>query len=120
MKLNKRILLLSITAIVAVLLCSCSRNTMRRAGDTMRSATRDAENFMDNGLNAVENGVENGRNTMIGGTYGANSGYSGNAGTGTGTNYTAGGTATELNPTIRSSGRGMVNTNKGNIDGGLR
>ena len=86
----------------------------------MRDAARGVENFMDNGLNSVPNNVENGRNTVIGGTYGANSGYSANAGIGTG-NYTAGGRATELNPTIgKKTNRGMINTNKGELDGGTR
>lgn len=118
MKTKKFVLIISAMALCVFLLCSCSMGTMKKAGDSMRSAARDAENFMDNGLNAVENGVENGRNTVIGGSYGANSGYSANAGTG---NYTAGGKATELKPTVgKSKNRGMVNTNKGELDGGLR
>lgn len=120
------------TAIVAVfLLCSCSRGSMMRAGDTMRNAARKTENFMDNGLNAVENGVENGRNTAIGGTYGANSGYSANAGIGTSTGVGYGngnmtvarsGKASPLLPTLGDKSRdnkGQINTNNGSLDGGM-
>ena len=112
------------TLIITVfLLCSCSRGSVTRAGDSMRNAARRAENFMDNGLNAVENGVENGRNTVVGGgMYGANSGYSANAGTGTGTSVAMGGTASPLLPTLGDKSRdnkGQINSNNGSIDGGM-
>lgn len=121
MKARNLLLIISSVIVSVFLLCSCSRGSVRRAGDSMRDAARGVENFMDNGLNAVPNSAENGRNTVIGGTYGANSGYNANAGIGTTGSYTASGRATELNPTIgKKTNRGMINTNKGELDGGTR
>lgn len=110
---TKILLIISTIAMCALLLCSCSMDSMRSAGNGIRNTARRAENYLDNGLNSVENGVENGRNTMIGrgGTYGANSGYNGNAGIGTGTGY---------NSAARKTNTGMVNTNRGDSDGGIR
>ena len=108
---TKLVLIISTIAMCALLLCSCSMDSMRSAGNGIRNTTRRAENYLDNGLNSVENDVENGRNTAIGGTYGANSGYNGNAGIGTGSGYTHNG---------RRTNGGMVNTNRGNSDGGIR
>lgn len=124
MKKTNLFIIMALAIVTLFLLCSCSRGSVTRAGDSMRNAGRRAENFMDNGLNAVENGVENGRNTVIGGMYGANSGYNGNAGIGTttGANYARGGNATNLLPTLGNkagANRGMINTNRGSLDGGM-
>lgn len=123
MKKTNLLFIISLAIVTVFLLCSCSRSSMMRAGDTMRNAARRTENFMDNGLNAVENGIENGRNTVVGGgMYGANSGYSGNAGTGTGTSVAMGGKASPLLPTLGDKSRdnmGQINTNNGNLDGGM-
>lgn len=132
MKKTNLLFIISAAIVTVFLLCSCSRGSMMRAGDDMRNAARRTENFMDNGLNAVENGVENGRNTVIGGTYGANSGYSANAGIGTstGVGYGAGsgmtvaksGKASPLLPTLGDKSRdnkGQINTNNGSLDGGM-
>ena len=126
---SKRLLILAIAAITAILLCSCARSTMWRDRDESREVVRRGKNFIDSGVNAVENGIENGANTITGGMYGANSGYSGNAATGTGNIYPNDGTATEISPTLRSRARAMdkngkanmgeINSNNGNADGGL-
>ena len=129
MKNKKLLLIISSIAISLLLLCSCSRSTIRRTGDMSRDVVRRGANFIDSGLNAVENGVENGANTVIGGMYGANSGYNGNAAIGT--NYVENGKATEISPTLRSKARtsvkkykdktnkGEINSNDGNADGGM-
>lgn len=111
MKFMKNILILSIAAITAVMLASCSRSSMRSAGDAMKNTTRRAENFVENGIDAVT-----GR-----GSYGANNGYSGNTATGTGT-LPYDGYASPIMPTIRdksTSNRGQINTNRGSLDGGM-
>lgn len=124
MKINKRLLILSVAVITAILLCSCSRGSMRSAGDAVRNTTRRAENFMDNGLNSVENRVENGRNTVTDrGAYGANDNYSGNTGTGTNTMLPYDGNASPILPTLRdrkNDNIGRINTNRGSLDGGTR
>ena len=135
MKRNRLLIILSGIMLACLLLCSCSRTGIKRADDSMRRTARRAENYMDNGLNAVENGVENGNNTMVGGgMYGANSGYSGNAGIGTTTGIGYGanaggsttvarsGKATPLLPTLGDKSRdnkGQINTNNGSLDGGM-
>jgi hypothetical protein len=124
MKSNKTFLILIIAVITAVLLCSCSRSSMRSAGDAVRNTTRRAENFLDNGVNAVENGLENGAGTIVGrGAYSSNNGYSGNTATGTNSSLPYDGKASPVLPTLRerrSDNVGKVNTNKGSLDGGLR
>ena len=114
---TKILLLISTIVMCVLLLCSCSTDSMRSAGNAVRNTTRRAENYLDNGINAVPNNVENGRNTMVGrgGTYGANSGYNDGAGIGTGYTYN-GRKAANSNRT----NRGMVNTNRGYSDGGTR
>jgi hypothetical protein len=136
MKKSNIFLIISVIAVSVILLCSCSRGSVRRLGDASRDVVRRGANFIDSGINAVENGVENGMDTIIGNEmYGANSGYSANAAIGTnGTNYSNEGTATEINPTLRSKSRNMdrrtdrfkdktnkgeINSNNGNSDGGL-
>lgn len=124
MKKTNLFIIVAISLLTLFLLCSCSRGSVTRAGDSMRNAARRTENFIDSGLNAVENGVENGMGTVVGGMYGANSGYSGNAGIGTttGANYARGGNATNLLPTINErnhTNKGMINTNRGSLDGGM-
>ena len=126
MKKTNLIIIMAISLLTLFLLCSCSRGSVTRAGNTMRNTARRTENFMDNGLNSVRNGIENGANTVVGGMYGANSGYNANAGIGTttgGTTVAKGGTATNLLPTLNERNRinkGMINTNRGALDGGLR
>lgn len=115
MKKTKLFLIIAAISLSVLLLCSCSRDSMRSAGNNVRNTTRRAENYLDNGLNSVENGVENGLGTIIGRDgYGANSGYSGNAGIGTGYTYN-GRTISNGN-----ANRGMVNTNRGSADNGTR
>ena len=119
MKQSKRILLLSIAVITAILLCSCSRSSMRSASNAAKNTTRRAENFIENGINDIN---RTGTNYNYG-SYGANNNYSGN--TATGTNSTmlpADGKAAPILPTIRAkkSNIGQINTNKGYLDGGMR
>ena len=133
MKKSNLFLIISAIAVSVILLCSCSRGSIRRTGDMSRNVVRRGANFIDSGINAVENGVENGANTIVGnGMYGANSGYSSNAAIGTnGTNYAESGKATEISPTLRGrartsvkryndkTNRGEINSNDGNSDGGM-
>lgn len=111
MKLNKKILIVSVMAITTIMLSSCSRSSMRNAGDAMKNTARRAENFVENGIDTM---------TGRGANYGANSGYSGNVGMGVGT-LPYSGTAEPLLPTLgdRSrDNRGQINTNNGSLDGG--
>ncbi len=130
MKKTNLLIIISSVIVTVFLLCSCSRGSTTRAGDSLRNSARRTENFMDNGLNAVENGVENGNSTVVGGgMYGANSGYSGNAGIGTNSAGTGGSTAvaqggraTPLLPTLGDKSRdnrGQINSNNGSLDGGM-
>ena len=114
MKLNKKIFIFSIAAIMCVLLCSCSRSSMRNTGDAMKRTARRAENF-------VENGIDNITNPGMYG-YGANNGYSGYVGNGTGTALPNDGNVTPILPTLRDKSkdnRGQINTNNGSLDGGM-
>ena len=118
---TKILLIISTVAMCIILLCSCSTDSMRSARNTVRNTTRRAENYLDNGVNAVPNNLENGRNTMIGNgmTYGANSGYNAGAGIGTGYTYNYNGKKMTGNVTTRTN-PGMINTNKGASDGGIK
>ena len=115
-------IIMSCAILMVFLLCSCSRGSMTRAGDTIRNTARRTENFMDNGLNAVPNNTENGRNPVTGGMYGANSNYSGNTGIGSSSSLPQDGNATPLLPTLGNKERdnvGQINTNRGSLDGGI-
>ena len=118
MKKRKIFLILSIAVITAVLLCSCSRSSMRSAGDAVRNTTRRAENFIDNGISDMNRaGTAYNR-----GTYGANNNYSGNTATGTNSTLPYDGKASPILPTLRDRNEnvGKINTNRGSLDGGLR
>lgn len=86
----------------------------------MRDSASRTENYMDNGLNSVENGLENGTDTVIGRTYGANSGYSGNAAIGTGTSKNDRAMRKKHDRDRRDDkdNKGEINSNDGNADGG--
>ena len=144
MKSKKSVFLLLIITVVAVLMCSCSRDTMRKGtqlkNDAKRgidNAIRNGENVVDYGMGALDYGMgtsdtgytRGGMGMNDGyGTYGANSGYNAYAGTGT----TAAGTGTrtavtgrdngmELFPTLKDTSRdnmGQINTTNGKSDGG--
>ena len=115
---------------MGVVMCSCSRDTMRKGTDIRNDARRGIDNAIRNGENVVDYGLGAldgmGNNTGTGyarggmgmndgfGTYGANSGYSGYAGTGTttagaGTRRTSG-TGSRTNVTGRDDGMELFPT----------
>ena len=139
MKSKKSVFLLLIITIVAVLMCSCSRDTMRKGtqlkNDAKRgidNAIRNGENVVDYGMGALDYGMGAagtgytrggmGMNDGYGyGTYGANSGYSGYVGNGTTTAVTGRDDGIDLFPTLNDTSRdnmGQINTTNGKSDGG--
>ena len=103
----KNILIIAAVILTVFLLCSCSRNSSR----AIDNAVRRGENAIDRGIGSIGNGIENSMDVVTGDRYGANSGYSGNVGTGTGTTLPYNGRATELHPTLRHRARNMGNVN---------
>lgn len=117
MKSTRIIFISTLILLVAVFSCSCSRNSSR----AIDRAINRGENAIDRGIGSKGNGVEDSMDITTGDTYGANSGYSGNVGTGTGTSLPYSGRPTELLPTLgdkHGDNKGQINTNNGNTDGG--
>ena len=118
MKSTKIIFICSLILLAAVLLCSCSRNSNR----AIDRAVKRGENAIDRGMGSIGDGIENSMDIITGNGFGANSGYSGNVGTRTGTSLPYSGRAMELLPTLTdksSDNMGQINTTNGNKDGGM-
>ena len=117
MKYTKIIFTTSLILLVTALLCSCSGNSSR----AIDRAINRGENAIDRGMGSIGNGIENGMDITTGDRFGANNGYSGNVGTGTGTSLPYSGRPMKLLPTLdNKSGdnMGQINTNNGSKDGG--
>lgn len=118
MKSAKILFISSLILLVAISLCSCSRNSSR----AIDRAVNRGENAIDRGMGSIGDGIENSMDIITGNGYGANSGYSGNVGTGTGTSLPYGGRPMELLPTLgdkSNDNKGQINTTNGNKDGGM-
>lgn len=123
---------------VALVLCSCSKSSIRKGKDIKNDAERGIDNAIRNGENVVDygmGGLERGAKNAVGdGNYrgglgfndgfGANDGYSGYVGNGTGNAVTTTGTdeGIELFPTAGDTSKdniGQINTTNGSADGGM-
>ncbi|MBP3579630.1 MAG: hypothetical protein J6K12_00110, partial [Clostridia bacterium] len=74
MKLNKSLFLMLIVTIFTVVLCSCSRDSMRKGTDMKNDAKRGIDNAIRNGENVVDYGMGalgngNGTDTVGNGYY---------------------------------------------------
>ncbi len=107
---KKKTLLILVLAIFTLLaLASCARNS----NSAIDRALKRGENAIDRGIGDIGDGIENATDMITDDMYGANSGYSGYAGTGN---------AMEIFPTIRDKSRdnmGQINTTNGSADGGM-
>ena len=119
---KKILLIISVVVLSMLALCSCSRNSMRRAENDVKDTARRGKNAIENGIDAFDGDMYNGMN----GYYGANSGYSGNAATGTGYSVNPNDDTArrrtsdrmERNRRDDKDGKGEVNSNDGRADGG--
>lgn len=118
MKSIKIIFISSFVLLVALLFCSCSRNSSKE----IDRAINRGENAIDRGIASAGDGIENSMDIITGDGFGANSGYSGNVGTGTGTSLPYSGRPMELLPTLgdkSNDNKGQINTTNGSKDGGM-